>query len=290
MAKTPKRSPEVMRRRLRLAVRQAREAADLTQKEAAARLYWSVSKLIRVEQGLVLISPTDLRGLLSAYGVTDEGRVEELVDLAVGAREQSWDEYKGVYSPEALALFGNEEASSFISKYEPTYIPGLLQTPEYAFSLLKGLGKSDDDARLMVEARVARQQLLREPDHPQITFVLGEGAVLCEVGGQGVMVGQFERLNQINSLPGISIRILPFSAGAHPRMADAFTIMEFPGDELDDLLYLENAGRETTTREDQKLIAEYRGDFLGLEAMAIPSTDLSEFLAKIVTDRFGGHQ
>ena len=56
--------PEVMRRRLRVALRQYRDAAELTQRAAAEALDWSVSKIIRIEQGAVGITPTDLRALL----------------------------------------------------------------------------------------------------------------------------------------------------------------------------------------------------------------------------------
>ena len=85
MAEDPRRvpeTPEVMRRRLRVALRKAREAIDLTQRKAAEALDWSVSKIIRIEQGAVAITPVDLRALLEVYGVTDKDLVEELVGLA----------------------------------------------------------------------------------------------------------------------------------------------------------------------------------------------------------------
>jgi transcriptional regulator with XRE-family HTH domain len=278
-------APEVMRRRLRLALRQFREDLGLTQKESAARLYWSVSKIIRIEQGVVPVTPTDVRALLSLYGVTDQQQVDGLINLALGSKKQPWDDYKEVYSPAALTLFGNESAAKIISKYEPTYVPGLLQTPEYARALLKGLGHSDHEVELMVTARIERQELLEHDARPKLEYIIGEGAVSTAAGGPDVMLRQFERIKELGAQPGISIHILPFSAGAHRRMADAFTILEF-GDELDDLLYLENAGRETTTRDDQNLIAEYRNDFLDLEAMSSKSGDLAQVLDDIASVRF----
>ncbi len=278
-------APEVMRRRLRLALRQAREEVGLTQKETAANLYWSVSKIIRIEQGVVPVAPTDVRALLALYAVTDKEKVDSLVDLALGSKKQPWDDYKGVYSPAALTLFGNESAARIISKYEPTYVPGLLQTPEYARTLLRGLGYSSSDVELMVTARIERQELLELDTRPKLDYIIGEGAISTEVGGPDIMLRQFERLKELGARDGISIHILPFSAGAHRRMADAFTILEF-GDELDDLLYLENAGRETTTRDDQNLIAEYRSDFLDLEALSSKSGDLGRVLDDIASLRF----
>jgi transcriptional regulator with XRE-family HTH domain len=278
-------APEVLRRRLRIALRQAREDLGLTQKQAASDLYWSVSKIIRIEQGVVPVTPTDVRALLTRYKVTDEQRVEDLINLALGSKKQPWDDYKSVYSSAALTLFGNESAAKYISKYEPTYVPGLLQTPEYAKALLKGLGNSNDEVELKVNARLERQELLVHEPRPTLDYIIGEGAISVAVGSSDIMLQQFERIKEIGARPGVSIHILPFSAGAHRRMADAFTILEF-GDELDDLLYLENAGRETTTREEQELIAEYRKDFLDLEAISSSAPELDRVLDDIASVRF----
>ena len=110
-------TPEVRRRRLKGTLRNAREAAELTQKDVADALDWHVSKIIRIEQGTVGITPVDLRALLGVYGITDEDQkdqIETLVDLARGSRKQSWREYKGVYSPASLTLFANEPVAKII--------------------------------------------------------------------------------------------------------------------------------------------------------------------------------
>src|SRR5690242_8911368 len=112
----PAQTPETMRRRLRLAVRQARAAADMTQKDAAAALDWSLSKLIRIEQGAVGVTTTDLQALLGLYGLTDEEQVAELIDLAKGSRRSEWSEFRNVYSQASLLLFGSEGAARLIRK------------------------------------------------------------------------------------------------------------------------------------------------------------------------------
>lgn len=261
-------TPEVMRRRLKAALRQEREASGLTQREAAAALDWSVSKIIRIEQGAVAITPIDLRALLAVYKTADEKREAELVELARGSRKQSWSEYKDVYSQASLALFGNEAAAKIIYKYEPTFVPGILQTEEYARALLAGLGHSEDEIERMVSARLERQELLDRDPRPQLEFILGEACLSRPIGGRGVMLRQLDRLKYMATRPGISLQVLPFSAGAHPRMSDAFTILQFSDENLDDLLYLENAGGESVGREDQELIARYLQDFFTLQAMA----------------------
>jgi len=273
-----------MRRRLRLALREAREAAGITQKEAATALYSSVSKIIRMEQGVVAITPTDLQVLLALYGVTDKERVAELVDLAQGSKRRSWGEYKEVYSPASLSLFGSEAAAKTVYKYEPTFVPGLLQTQEYAEALLTGLGHSKKDVELMVRARVERQELLDREVRPELHIILGEAAVSRAVGGQGAMRRQLERIKELRTRPGILLQVLPFSAGEHPHIGGAFTILEFA--DLDDLLYLENAGGERTIRDEPEVLSDYYETFATLESMATKPDDLAAVLDRVKAERF----
>jgi transcriptional regulator with XRE-family HTH domain len=279
-------TPEVTRRRLKGALRQAREAADLTQKEAADALDWHVSKIIRIEQGTVGITPVDLRALLGVYGIADHDQVEMLVELARGSRKQSWREYKGVYSPASLTLFANEPVAKVIYKYEPTFIPGLLQTEEYARALLEGMGHSQDEVDRMVSARLERQELLDRDLRPELQFILGEAAVSRAVGGRSIMRRQLELLKELSRRHGINLQVLLFSNGAHPRLGGAFTILEFADDSLDDLLYLENAGGESTSREDPDLIADYQRDFFTIQEMATKAEDFTSAIDEIIAVRF----
>jgi transcriptional regulator with XRE-family HTH domain len=279
-------APEVSRRRVRGALRQARKTAKLTQVDAAKALDWHVSKIIRIEQGAVWITPVDLRALLGVYGITDDDQVETLVELARSSRSQSWGEYKGVYSPESLTLFASESAAKIIYKYEPTFIPGLLQTGEYATALLEGMGRSEDETERMVSARLERQELLESVPRPELQFVLGEAAVSRAVGGPAVMRRQLERLKELSRRPDIFLQVLQFSSGAHRHMGDAFTILEFADASLDDLLYLENAGGESVSREKPELIADYLRDFITIQEIATKPDDFVGAIDEIIAARF----
>ena len=278
-------TPEVKRRRLKAALRHEREAAGLSQKQVSEALDWSVSKIIRIEAGAVGQSATDLRALMDLYKISDEKRRAELTELARGSRKQSWSEYSDVYSVAARTLFGYETAARVIYKYEPTFIPGLLQTEEYARALLQGGGHGEDEIERMVTGRLERQELLDQSPRPQLEFILGEAAVSRVVGGPGVMHHQLERLKDLARRPDISLQILLFEAGAHPRMGEAFTILEFADENLDDLIYLENAGRESVSREDPELVAAYRKDFVTLQGLATPGSDFVKVIDKIAAAR-----
>jgi len=248
---------------------------------------WSVSKIIRIEQGAVAITPIDLRALLAVYEVTDDKRVQDLVDLARRSKRQSWSEYKEVYSQAALTLFGSEVAAKSIYSYEPTFVPGLLQTEEYAQALLTGLGFSEEAVERMVNGRVERQELLDLDARPSFSLILGEAVVSRAVGGRRIMSRQLDRIKELGARPGISIQILPFAAGAHPKMgAGAFTILEFDDENVDDLLYLETSTEESTTREDPEVIADYRDTFVKLEALATKPDDLAQVLDRVAAERF----
>jgi len=279
-------TPELMRRHLMGTLRRHREAAGLTQKDAAEALDWGTSKIIRIELGTVGVTPVDLRALLELYKVTDEAEVSELVRLARSSKKPTWRTYKDVYSPASLTLFGYEGAAEVIYKYEPTFMPGLLQTEEYARALLAGMGHEEREIERMVSARLERQELLDHDPHPKLEFILGEAVVNRAVGGRGVMRRQLEWLGVLAERPGISLQVLPFSAGAHPRMGGAFTILQFADENIDDLLYLENAGGTSVSRDDPDLIADYLKDFLKLQGLASKSGEFARIIGRAVKERF----
>ncbi len=128
--------PAILRRRLRSELRKARDTAGMTQRDVAVAMDWSQSKLIRIESGAVNISTNDLRALLGHYSV-DSDRSNALVDIARAAREPTpWSIYKDVATPEYIAFLGYEASASIIRNFEPLLVPGLLQTEEYARTVI----------------------------------------------------------------------------------------------------------------------------------------------------------
>jgi transcriptional regulator with XRE-family HTH domain len=278
---------EVKKRRLRGSLREARSEANMTLRSAADQLVWSESKVVRIEQGTVPVTPTDVRALLHLYGVTDESYIEALVDLAKAAREdKGWAVFKDVLSPATLDLVGNEPAAKVIYKYEPSVIPGLFQTKTYTRSLLKALGNSEEQIERRLEVRTRRQRLLDKPVHPDLNFILGEAALSRPVGDQDVMREQIAHVRKLAKTKGISVLLLPFSAGAHRGMGSAFTVLQFEDPLLPDLLYLENAERESVSRDEAGDIGKYLELFLELKQMAIESGSLDDHIERILHERF----
>ncbi len=135
-------SPVVHHRRLRAELRAARLKARLTQEQVAAAEDWSLSKVIRIEAGSVGISTSDLKALLSLYGIDDPHRADGLVALAKAAKKRGWEsEYREFLTNEnqreLLQLIGYEGAATFVRNFETLLVPGLLQTEEYARAVIR---------------------------------------------------------------------------------------------------------------------------------------------------------
>jgi transcriptional regulator with XRE-family HTH domain len=231
----------IQRGRLTRELRRIRKDTGMTQDQVAAAMEWSLSKLIRIEGGGVSISVSDLRSLLALYQIADEAQIEELVVLARAARQRSWfTAFRDITSPQYVTFVGYESAASTIRQFEPTLIPGQLQTEEYARAVT--LEYAADRVDKLVEVRIRRQELLEDPRR-LFFFILDEAAIRRQVGAPtnpGIMRRQLRKLVETARQSNITIEIVPFSAGVHPGMKGPFTVLEFPGDD-EDVLYLENA-------------------------------------------------
>jgi transcriptional regulator with XRE-family HTH domain len=238
-------SPAVARRRLRLALRKAREAKKLTQQEVAEALDWSLSKVNRIESGDVTVSSTDLQALLRYFGIEDPDRVEQMTEDAKTSRRRGWwDEpkYREHLTPGTLQLLQFESEATFLRVFQATLVPGLLQTREYAEAVLDywkhDLRKEDREARLEVRMRRG-EQLFGRPDPPHYLLLLDESVLHREAGGHRVMADQLQALLDLSRTSALTVRVLPLADAAVMATLGPFQIFDF-GDEENAVLYREN--------------------------------------------------
>jgi hypothetical protein len=247
---------------------------------------WSLSKLIRIENGTVGISLNDLKAILAHYKITDEGRTAELIALSRGARERSWwNDYRDI-APRLIQLIEYESASFIIRNFQPLLIPGLLQTEEYATTTLRSL-RSQPAARDVstdVELRMKRQRLLRQQEMPLMFFIIDEAAVRRLVGGQDAMRRQIQRLLDESDKPTVTIEIVPFSAGAHPGMQGPFMLFEFPDAADDDALYLEGPSESRWNRDDPEEISSFRERFEVLRELSLGPKGSVDLLHRLLEE------
>ncbi|MEU4686583.1 helix-turn-helix domain-containing protein [Streptomyces xinghaiensis] len=275
-------SAAVQRLRLRTELRRARARAGLTQRQVADTMEWSPSKLIRIEAGEVAITVNDLKALLAEYTITDRRKTEELLQLARGSRKMPFSEYRDVFGKEFLSFLALEASASIIRGFHFFVIPGLFQTEEYIRALSKETSRGISQERLdrLVEARLARQELLEGEEGPQIFMVLDESVIRRQVGGPGVMRNQLERLADLASRPRITIQILPFSVGAHQGLLGPYTLFEFSEDGMPDSVYLENARGDSYASNDPEITGRYLEGFWALEDQALKE-DMSTVLRQV---------
>jgi transcriptional regulator with XRE-family HTH domain len=279
-------SPAVQRRRLRAELRSARQDAGLTQEQVAAAMDWSLSKVIRIEGGTVGISTNDLKALLAYYQIADDDTVLHLIGLARGARERSWwSGYSDVADRRFLQFIEYEGAAFALRSFHPLVLPGMLQTYEYARAVIRqfSVGLSEDDTDKRVELRMRRQEVLEGPDQPQFFYVLDEAVVRRMVGGRLTMRGQVLRLAELAARPGMSIELIPFSAGVHPGLEGQFTIVEF-NDDSDDVLFQETRTAGMIQFTDPDTILSYREIFEQLRELSLGPDESITYLNSIASD------
>lgn len=272
--------PSLNRRKLRLALRSARDKAGLTQRDAAETLEWSLSKIIRIEAGTVSLSVTDLRAMLREYGVADPEAVSELEEAARGSKGQSWwSEYSDVMTPVFAQFLSYESSATLIRAYHPSLIPGLLQTTDYANALFDVSPTDTRRLQRTLDMRLARQERILQEGGPKVEVVLDEAALRRQIGGPATMRQQLAHIKELASGEQVSAFALPFTAGAHDSLESSFFLLSFQDEE--DALYVAGPGGTLTNRDDREVIARYQECYEDLRSKALPETDTLALLDEL---------
>jgi len=239
---SPNSGPTVLRILLGAQLRRLREGKGISREDAGYEIRASGSKISRMELGRVSFKERDVADLLSMYGVEEIAEREALLGLARQANNPGWWHHYGDILPSWFQSYlGLEAASSLIRTYEIQFVPGLLQTPEYARAviLLGHAGANADEIDRRVELRRQRQQILHRGEPPQLWAVIDEAVLRRPIGGIEVMRAQIEALIEAAKKPNIRLQIIPFNAGGHAAAGGPFAILRFPEPELPDVVYVE---------------------------------------------------
>jgi transcriptional regulator with XRE-family HTH domain len=236
--------PTVLRILLGTQLRKLREAKGVSREDAGWEIRASESKISRMELGRVGFKERDVADLLTLYGVDDADERTALLTLARQANTPGWwQRYSDILPGWFQSYLGLEASAALIRTYEVQFVPGLLQTGDYARAVvLLGHGDApDDEVERRVKLRMARQELLArsDPPPPQLWAVVDEAALRRPIGGRKVMEAQLEALIEITQLSNVRLQVIPFHAGGHAAAGGAFTILRFPDQELPDVVYVE---------------------------------------------------
>jgi len=267
-------SSALVRRQLGIRLRRLREQAGKTHEDVEVAGIAGPTKMWRIEKGKVPVKVGDIWALCNLYSAPPDV-TEALVALAQGTRGGTyWEEYGDLVVPDWLGLYaGLEGAARSIEAYHPELVHGLLQTPDYARAVIS----ADDRLDLSViekrlKFRLDRQRAVLEQDPPpRFRVTLGAGALALVVGSPEIMQAQFEHLLSVVRAGIVSIRVIPWAAGAYP-MRGAFTLLDFDDPDDPAVAYVEiPMGARYMEQEAQ--LQEYRYVLSVLQTKSVPIED-----------------
>ncbi|MBK0865776.1 helix-turn-helix domain-containing protein [Saccharopolyspora sp. HNM0986] len=207
-------------------LRSARAESGLTMRQVGSLIGCSEAKVSRLETARRRLSPPTVRAFLDALDVRG-GERDRLLRMAHDIDRTAWWESGGGLPAQLTELADAESRAVRITELSEVLIPGLLQIPEYSRALFAATEVEPQHRDRLVAARLARQQILNEPEPVRYLVLLDEAALRRAVGGRLVMADQLRAVLKTARLPNVTLQVMPFSLGAHTGLDGPFLLLEF---------------------------------------------------------------
>lgn len=279
---TKRHTPTVRLRRLAAELRRLRAGSGLSRETVSERTGVNVVTLYRIETARTKPQLRTLNTLVNTYGVAADLR-DYLTSLCRDAGQQGWlRPYHTDLPEEYTAYISFEDEAAGVSNYESLFIPGLLQTEDYARAVIRGVLTTATPTQVedRVRARIERQQVLTKDAPLKFWAVIDEACLHRLVGGVAVMHCQLQALEAATTTPNITLQVIPFSAGAHPGMPGSFVLMTF-ADPMDmDLIYIDSMAGDLFLESDAD-ISRYTTMFDTLRAVALGPDDSRALISQL---------
>jgi len=275
-------TPTVRLRRLAAELRKLRSSSGLTQDEVGERTGINVATLYRIEHARVRPQTRTLRTLLDLYGA-DEQQQTDLLALLRDARQRGWlHAYQSELPEQYTNYIGFEGEARSVWNYESLFVPGLLQTEDYARAVIRAVlpWASRDEVERRVEVRMERQDVLRNDNPLELWVIVDEAALRRQVGGHDVMQAQLRHLVQAADLPQVTLQIIPLDVGAHAGMPGSFVFMQFGEAAIPDVIYIDSMAGDLFL-EAEADVRRYRLVFEHLRAVAASPDDSRSLVAAL---------
>lgn len=245
--------PTIARWQLGSQLKALREAVGLSHLHVAEVLGCSESKIYKIEGGDVGIGRGDLMLMLDSYKVADEAVRRSILDLQKQGKQRGWWSRYGTLPNNYAMYVGLEGAATTVRNFELAVVPGLLQTEEYARTVISAYWPdSPDESERYVRLRMERQRCLAEDPPLNYWSIVDESVLHRETGNKEIMRKQLLHLVELSERPNITIQVLPFSEGWHPGTFGSFNILEFPEAIHTPVVYVETiAGDAYLERQDE---------------------------------------
>ncbi len=274
--------PTALRIVLGSQLRRLREAAEISRADAGYSIRGSESKISRLELGRVGLKERDVADLLTMYGVTDQTDRETFLEMVKRSNQPGWWHRFNDLMPDWFQDYvGLEEAATRILTYELQFLPGLMQTEDYARAIASH-GRPDSagqDVERRVGLRMNRQKILNRPGAPRLWAVIDESVLHRPIGGRDIMLAQLDHLLALTKQPQITLQVVPYQLSGYAAEGP-FTMLRFGEPELPDLVYVEHlAGALYLDKRDEVELYSRVFDRLTVDALTPDRT--RQMLAKV---------
>jgi hypothetical protein len=257
-----------------------RNGCGLSLEVVCDKLRWQQSKLSRMENGQQCISDVDLGAVLAIYEVHGEER-RRLQRLAERQDDPGHMEIMWSQTPRPRTITRLEAKVSKIVNAQPVFMPGLVQTSDYALVVMKSGNVRPEQVEPRVEARLARQYILTKDNPPKADLILDETVLRRVVGSHKIMARQLRALLEVAELPNVRLWILPFERGGSVGFGYSFYLMDFPRG--NPVVLLENSSVGVFV-EDQDEIDYFERRAASLGKAALNPAESADFVATIAKE------
>lgn len=275
----------VQLRRLAALLQEMRENAGISKEVVSARTGINVTTLYRIETAQARPQRRTLMAMLDLYGIEEPQRSDALQLLQEAQKPGMSRPFEAAVS-EVYAAYINFETEALSARlFQTSFIPGLLQTEQYAWAVLDTAMPKVETAVIeqRLRARFERAKLLAKEEPLELWVVLDEAAIRRVVGGREVMRGQLLRLVEEAEKRNVILQILPFDAGAHPAMVGSFVVLDFHDPADPELVYVEGIAGDDIV-EGHNEIRRFGVMFDQLRAMALSPRDSTNLVARVADD------
>lgn len=268
-------------RQLRLAVelRRLRDAAGLTSREAAGLLGVTPPVISQIEAGIAGVSEERLRRLATHYACVDEEFIDALVAMATDRTRGWWEEYRRRLPTSFLDLAELEHHARFLREVAILYVPGLLQTEEYARAVFSARVPelTQEELELRVRHRMRRQQITVPYE-----LLIHEAALRIRVSDRSASRVQLTRVLELSEADHISVRVLPFDLDGFARAGSTMTYVGGPVPKLDTVV--RDVPHGTAFIDSEAQLGAFRTRFRKVEAVSLTPERSRDFIHRLAKE------
>ncbi|MEU7098898.1 helix-turn-helix transcriptional regulator [Streptomyces longwoodensis] len=274
----PRREPTARESRLGVELRKLREAAGLTAIEAAALLGVNRVQISQIESGVKGVSEQRLRRLASHYACTDGEFVDALVAMAADRTRGWWEEYRGLLPTSFLDLSELEHHARFLRHVAILYVPGLLQTEDYARAVFSS--RLPELTEEEIELRIRHRQERQKVTAPYVALI-HEAALRIRVRDRATSRAQLARLLDRSEADHATVRVIPFDRDDFVA-SSAMTYAAGPVPKLDTVM--RDAPHGTVLIDAEPQLTIYRTRFRIVEAASLDPDKSRDFIHRLTRE------